>query len=254
MPRRRLRAHVHRNVLQPLSGRGGCSSLPLPRGGRPERRGAQEPHGPEPVPVDVKVIMIGRSQLYHMLHSYDEDFRKIFKVRADFDYEVKETPANIKKYLQFISRVVREESLRHFDRGATQAVIEQAFKLVDHQNKLSIRFSEIVRLIRESSYWAKQRRHKFVHKQDVNQALEEEKYRRNLPEEKIQNAIRENTYIFDVGSYKVGQINGLAVYNLGDYKAAQPDLSGWAAILRANLWFLLSNISQFNHFHSISTV
>ncbi len=177
---------------------------------------------PSPINIDVKVIMIGRSQIYHGLHTYDEDFRKIFKVRADFDYEVRETPANVKKYVQFVARVVNEEELHPFDRGAVKEVIEHAFKLVDHQGKMSIRFSEIVRLIRESSYWAKQRKHKNVHHQDVHKAIEEENYRRNLPEEKIQNAIREKTYKFDVDSAKVGQINGLAVYNLGDYSFGKP--------------------------------
>jgi lon-related putative ATP-dependent protease len=177
---------------------------------------------PSPIKLDVKVVMIGRSNVYHILHSHDEDFRKIFKVRADFDYEVKESPSSVQKYIRFISRVVREEGLRHFDKNGVKTVIEHAFKLVDHQHKLSIRFSEIVRLIRESSYWAKHRRHKFVQKEDVQHAIAEETYRRNLPEEKIQNAIREKTYKFDVDSAKVGQINGLAVYNLGDYSFGKP--------------------------------
>ena len=177
---------------------------------------------PSPIKLDVKVVMIGRSNIYHILHTHDEDFRKIFKVRADFDYEAKETPANVQKYVRFISRVVHEEGLRHFDKSGIKAVIEHAFKLVDHQNKLSIRFSEIVRLIRESSYWAKHRRNKYVQKEDVQHAIEEEIYRRNLPEEKIQNAIREKTYKFEVDSAKVGQINGLAVYNLGDYSFGKP--------------------------------
>jgi lon-related putative ATP-dependent protease len=177
---------------------------------------------PSPINLDVKVVMIGQSYIYHVLHNHDEDFRKIFKVRADFDYEVKETPTNLQRYIQFISRVVREEGLRHFDVSGVKRIVEHAFKLVDHQGKLSIRFSEIVRLIRESSYWAKQRRHKFVQKLDVEQAIKEETYRRNLPEEKIQNAIREKTYKFDIDSSKVGQINGLAVYNLGDYSFGKP--------------------------------
>ncbi|TFG94146.1 MAG: ATP-binding protein, partial [Calditrichales bacterium] len=177
---------------------------------------------PSPIKLNVKVIIIGRSQIYHSLHSYDEDFRKIFKVRADFDYEAKETPSNIEKYMQFISRVVNEEKLKHFDRDAIQAVIEHAFKLVDHQNRLSIRFSEIVRLIRESSYWAGYRRHKYVKAQDVRHAIDEEIYRRNLPEEKMQNAIREKTYKFDVDSRQVGEINGLAVYSLGDHSFGKP--------------------------------
>jgi lon-related putative ATP-dependent protease len=177
---------------------------------------------PSPIKLDVKVVLIGRSNVYHILHSHDEDFRKIFKVRADFDYEVKESPSNVQKYIRFISRVVREEGLRHFDKSGVKAVIEHAFKLVDHQHKLSIRFSEIVRLIRESSYWAKKRRQKYVQKQDVHHAIQEETYRRNLIEEKIQNSIREKTYKFDTESSIVGQINGLAVYNLGDHSFGKP--------------------------------
>jgi lon-related putative ATP-dependent protease len=177
---------------------------------------------PNPIKLDVKVVLISQRQIYHLLHSYDEDFRKIFKVRADFDYEVKETPGNITKYIRFISRVVREEQLQHFDRSAVKSVIEQAYRLVDHQNKLSIRFSEIVRLIREASYWARQKRKKYVSEAHVKRALEEEKYRRNLSEEKIQTAIREKILKFDIDGHNVGQINGLAVYSLGDYTFGKP--------------------------------
>ena len=177
---------------------------------------------PQPIKLNVKVIIIGQSHVYHLLHRYDEDFRKIFKVRADFDYEVKETRTSINKYIKFISRVVREEKLRHFDRSGVQSVINHAFRLTDHQQRLSIRFSEIVRLLRESSYWASKRGHRYVSQKDVIKALLEEKYRRNLVEEKIQNSIRENTIKFDVIGEEIGQINGLAVYNMGDYSFGKP--------------------------------
>jgi len=177
---------------------------------------------PRPINLAVKVIIIGQSHVYHMLHRHDEDFRKIFKVRADFDYEVKETGSNLNKYIKFIARVVREEKLRHFDRTGVQAVINHAYRLTDHQQKLSIRFSEIVRLIRESSYWAAKRNKRYVSQQDIDKALSEERYRRNLPEEKIQNSIQENTLKFDIDGYKIGQINGLAVYSMGDYSFGKP--------------------------------
>ncbi len=177
---------------------------------------------PKPVSLKVKIIIIGQSHAYHILHRHDEDFRKIFKIRADFDYEVKETKSSIHKYVKFISRVVREEKLHHFDRSAVQSVINHAYRLTDHQNKLSIRFSEIVRLLRESSYWAGNSGRKNVTKDDVSKALLEEKYRRNLTEEKIQNSIRENTIKFDIDGLKIGQINGLAVYNMGDYSFGKP--------------------------------
>jgi lon-related putative ATP-dependent protease len=177
---------------------------------------------PQPIKLNVKVIIIGQSHVYHLLHRHDEDFRKIFKVRADFDYEVKETGTNINKYIKFISRVVREEKLRHFDRSGVQSIINHAFRLTDHQQRLSIRFSEIVRLLRESSYWATKRGHRYTSQKDVSKALLEEKYRRNLVEEKIQNSIRENTIKFDIVGEEIGQINGLAVYNMGDYSFGKP--------------------------------
>ena len=177
---------------------------------------------PIPIPINVKVILIGHKNIYNMLHNADEDFRKIFKIRADFDYEVTESQKNINKYIQFIARVVDEEKLLHFNKSGVQAIIEHAYRLVSHQKRISIQFSEIVRLIRESSYWAGQRRVKIVDKIDVIKALVEDKYRRNMSEEKIQMAIKENTYVFDVDKYVEGQINGLAVYSLGDYSFGKP--------------------------------
>jgi lon-related putative ATP-dependent protease len=177
---------------------------------------------PMPIPINVKVILIGHKNVYNMLHRSDEDFRKIFKIRADFDYEVTESPKNISKYIQFIARVVDQEKLSHFNKSGVQAIIEHAYRLVSHQKRISIQFSEIVRLIRESSYWASQRRAKLVDKKDVLKALAEDKYRRNMSEEKIHMSIKENTYIFDVDKDVVGQINGLAVYSLGDYSFGKP--------------------------------
>ncbi|MFC2088379.1 Lon protease family protein [Calditrichota bacterium] len=177
---------------------------------------------PMPIPIDLKVILIGHKDLYNMLYNADEDFRKIFKIRADFDYEVEESQKNIYKYIQFISRVVEQEKLLHFKKEGVQALIEHAYRLVSHQNMISVQFAQIVRLIRESSYWAKQRRAKFVTAKDISRALKEDKYRRNMSEEKIQKAIKENTLVFDVKNSVVGQINGLAVYSLGDYSFGKP--------------------------------
>ncbi len=177
---------------------------------------------PDPVPLEIKVVLIGQVYLYRLLHNYDEEFRKIFKVRADFDVEVKETPASLKKYIQFISRVVHEEHLLHFDRQGVAAVLEYGFRLADHQKRISIRFGELVRIIREASFWAKKRRKKIVSRKDVQQAVEARIYRHDLVEEKIQDAIIEGTLNVDVKESKVGQINGLAVYDLGDYSFGKP--------------------------------
>ena len=177
---------------------------------------------PSSVPLNLKVVLIGQSRIYHLLHNYDEEFRKIFKVRADFDYEVEESPKTIRQYMQFISRVVHEENLRHFSREAVAAVIEYGFRTADHQRRLSIRFGDIVKIIRESSFWAGKRRHRLVKRDDVEKAIEEHIYRHDLVEEKVHTSITEKTIKVDVDGEKVGQINGLAVYNLGDYSFGRP--------------------------------
>jgi len=178
---------------------------------------------PRPIPLKIKVVLIGQAYLYRLLHNFDEEFGKIFKVRADFDVEVKETPTTVKQYVQFISRVVREEKLLHFDRSGVEAVIEYAYRLADHKKRLSIRFAELVKIIRESSFWAQQKRRKIVSRKDVEYAIENLIYRHNLIEEKIHEAIREHTINIDVSGYKVGQINGLAVYDLGDHMFGRPN-------------------------------
>ncbi len=178
---------------------------------------------PRPIPIKVKVILIGQAYLYRLLHNYDEEFGKIFKVRADFDIEVKETPTTVKQYVQFISRVVHEENLLHFDRSAVEAIIEYAYRLADHKKRLSIRFAELVRIIRESSFWAGKKRRKLVTRKDVETAVENLVYRHNLIEEKIHEAIRERTINIEVSGFKVGQINGLAVYDLGDHMFGKPN-------------------------------
>lgn len=177
---------------------------------------------PSPIPLSIKVVLIGQPLHYRYLHNNDEEFRKIFKVRADFDTEVKDSTSAIKKYCQFISRVVKEEDLLHFDLTSISAVIEYGYRIADHKNRLSIRFGEIVKIIRESSFWAKKRNKKMVSSIDVAYAIDKHIARHDLVEEKIQDSILENTINVDVKGLKVGQVNGLAVYDLGDYSFGKP--------------------------------
>jgi lon-related putative ATP-dependent protease len=177
---------------------------------------------PAAIPLDIKVVLIGHPSHYRWLHNYDEEFRKIFKVRADFDTEVKYSPATVKKYYQFISRVVHEEELLHFNQSAIGAVVEYGYRIADHKNRLSIRFGEIVKIIREASFWAKKKRKKIVSAENVYHAIEMHIARHDLIEEKIQDSIIENTINVDVKGFIVGQVNGLAVYDLGDYAFGKP--------------------------------
>lgn len=177
---------------------------------------------PDPIPLNLKVILIGHTRIFRMLHNYDEEFRKIFKVRADFDMEVKESKNSIRKYVQFIARVVKEEKLLPFDRSGVTAVLEHGFRLSESQKKLSIRFGELVKTIREASFWAKKRRKKIVTRQEVQLGIEEKVYRNNLVEEKVHESILEKTVNIKVRGAIVGQVNGLAVYSLGDYAFGRP--------------------------------
>jgi len=177
---------------------------------------------PDPVPLNLKVVLIGQVSIYRLLHNYDEEFRKIFKVRADFDTEVKESNHSLMKYIQFVARVVSEEHLLHFDREGVAAVIEYGHRLSHHQQKLSIRFGELVKIIRESSFWAKKRRRKIISRADVEYAVQTKIYRHDLIEEKVHESIVTRVINVDVRGYKVGQINGLAVYDLGDYSFGRP--------------------------------
>lgn len=177
---------------------------------------------PQSIPLNLKVVLIGSSYVYSMLHHYDQQFRKIFKARADFDTEVKDTASTQKKYLQFIARVVQEEKLLHFDRSGVEAIITYGHRSADNQKKLSIQFGEIVKIIREASYWAGKKRKKTVTAEHVRTAIEEKNYRQNLTEERIDEAILEHTINVDVSGFKVGQVNGLAVYSMGDFAFGRP--------------------------------
>jgi len=177
---------------------------------------------PDPIPLNLKVILVGHTRVFRMLHNYDEEFRKIFKVRADFDTEVKESKNSIRKYVQFIARVVKEENLLPFDRSGVIAVLEHGFRLSESQKKLSIRFGELVKIIREASFWAKKRRKKIVSRYEVQLGIDEKVYRHNLVEEKVHESILEKTVNIKVRGESIGQVNGLAVYSLGDYAFGRP--------------------------------
>jgi len=177
---------------------------------------------PAALPLNIKVILIGTTEIFRLLHSYDEEFRKIFKVHADFDYEVKDTADTIKKYLDFIARVVREENLLPFDKSATENILLFSYRKAGSQKMLSLQFGDIVRIIREASFRATKSKKKVVSASDVQQAISTKIYRHNLIEEKLQDSIRDGIKKVVVSGSATGQINGLAVYDIGDYSFGIP--------------------------------
>ena len=177
---------------------------------------------PEPIPTDTKVIMIGDPSLYRMLATGDPDFRETFKVKADFNFEVDRTQENITAFACFISDYCKREKIRHFDSEGIARVIEQCARQVEDQNKLSTRFSDMVDLLIESDYWAGKENAALVSGKHVERALVEKTFRLNLIEKRLQELIAEGTVLVDVTGAAVGQVNGLAVYQMGDFSFGKP--------------------------------
>ncbi|HYK92264.1 MAG TPA: ATP-binding protein [Acidobacteriota bacterium] len=177
---------------------------------------------PSPIPACVKVIMIGNQQIYHLLYCLDEDFRKIFKVKADFDSEMGKDETALHNYASFVASRCHDEGLLHFDPSGVAEVIEYGAWLVDDQTKLSARFSDIADIVREASYWAREAGANIVSVEHVRRAVEEKCYRSNLVEERLRELITDGTIMVDVTGAEVGQVNGLAVIDLGDLRFGKP--------------------------------
>ena len=177
---------------------------------------------PEPIPLKTKVILLGNPMWYQLLFAYDEDFAKIFKVKADFDHQTDREEHRIMQMAAFVARFVEEEGLRHMDRTAFAALIEQASRMVEDQEKLSLRFSELTDLMRESAYWAEQDDVEFVSASHVERAVEEQEFRAGLVKDRVQELIRRNVLLVDTDGEVVGQVNGLAVHMMGHYAFGRP--------------------------------
>jgi lon-related putative ATP-dependent protease len=172
---------------------------------------------PEPVPLELKVILIGTDEIYHILYQQDEEFQKIFKIKADFDFKMERSNDNIMSYVSFIATRMRLEQLLPFDKSAVAAIVEYGSRLIEDQNLLSTQFGELKDLTIEADFIAKERGHAIVAREDVEDALDQKYYRLNLQEEYLLRLVRTRDILITVDGWKVGQINGLAVYDYSDY-------------------------------------
>ena len=180
---------------------------------------------PEPIPLDVKVVLIGDPETYYALYTYDEQFEKLFKVRADFAAEMAWTSDNEDRIVRFIRGRCEEYGLPHFDASGVAKVIEYSGRLVEDQRKLTTRFAHVADVIQEAAFWAGQARRgeqTLVIAADVQRAIDERVYRSNQYEERMRELITDGTIMVDVSGAAVGQVNGLAVLELGDYAFGRP--------------------------------
>lgn len=177
---------------------------------------------PEAIPLDVKVILIGDPYLYRSLYEMDEDFKKLFKILADFDIEMNKDTENVYLMAKFIATHCEKEGLRHFDKGGVARIIEYSSRLADHQEKLSSRFNRIVEVLYEADAWAELSNHRVVLRSHVDKAIEQKIYRNSKYEEKLNEMIQEGNLLIDVDGHKVGQINGLVVMGTGEHSFGKP--------------------------------
>lgn len=177
---------------------------------------------PEPIQIDTKVIMIGNNYIYSILSAYEDDFNKIFKIKADFDYEMQRTEKALVEYARVVKKLIETEKLLEFDKSAIAKIIEYGARYAGEKNKLTTRFAYIADLVREASFWARDNGDKIVTDYHVIQAYEASKERHGLYESKISQMIHEGTLLIDTEGERIGTINALVVYQSGSYSFGKP--------------------------------
>lgn len=177
---------------------------------------------PEPIEPNVKVILIGDQRSYYSLYFNDDNFKKIFKVLAEFNYETELNSQMIEYYAKFIARVCVNDNLPHCDRSGVAAILEWAVSKTETQNKISLIFSDVGDITREAAYYANQLNSKLITREFVEKAVENRRRRNSVYDEKVKTRILNNTILIDTSGSRVGQINGLTVSNTGLESFGQP--------------------------------
>ncbi len=177
---------------------------------------------PEPIPLHIKIVLMGDPFIYQFLYKYDRDFRGLFKVKAHLDTEVNRDRERLDQFLCFIKALVENEGLRDLDRTGVSRLIEYSSELAESQEKLSLKVSDLADLIREADFWARSEGSEVIDRRHVCKAIDEKVYRSSLYEDHIQEMLRKGILKVATSGRVIGQVNGLAIYDLGDYVFGKP--------------------------------
>jgi len=177
---------------------------------------------PEPIPIDVKVVLLGERLFYYLLYHYDPEFSELFKVAVDFDERMERDEETNLLYARLIATIARKENLLPLDRTAVARVIEHGARLVEDTERLSIRRRDITDLLREADYWAQEEGRKVMTASDVERAIDARMYRSDRVRERLQEEVQRGTLLIDTQGQRVGQVNGLSVIDLGDFAFGHP--------------------------------
>lgn len=176
---------------------------------------------PEPIDLDIKVVLIGDMYIYSLLYYYDEDFRELFRIMADFDIEIEKNNENEIKFAKFIADFCEVKKLKHFERDAVIETLKYSIKLASEKNKISARFNKITEIIYESNALSDENQD-FIKVKDVQKAIQKKRFRNSKIEDRMNEMYRDGSYLIDVDGKKVGQINGLAVMQVGESVFGKP--------------------------------
>ncbi len=196
---------------------------------------------PEPIPLDVKIILFGDRSTYMLLQNYDPEFEELFKVTADFENEMPRTPESQLQYAKFISSLVHEKGFLHCDKKAVSRIIEFSSRQAEHQKKLSLQASEISNLLRESNFWAKEQGSNMIRQVHVERALESHEHRNGRLKDQVFDTIRDGSTLLTVTGKVVGQINALSVYYAAGAEFGMPNR------VTANCYFGDGDIIDIEH-------
>jgi len=177
---------------------------------------------PLPIELNVKIILMGNYETFRLIQQLDGKFNKLFKVRADFDNEVKITKEVVLQYARFVASACKTERLLPFNKGAVSKVIEHGSRLIADQSRLSLRFGQVMGVLKEADYWARKDKAQQVTLKNIEKAIQEFRFRNNLYEEKVHQGFVDNTVLIDVKGKEVGQVNALAVYQMGNIAFGRP--------------------------------
>ena len=177
---------------------------------------------PEPIPLNIKVLLLGNAEIYHTLLSLDPDFKKLFKIKVEFEESAPRNNDNILRLAKFVHSYCEKENCLPLDKEAMAKVVEYASKLSDDKQKLSTHFNEIGEIVSEASTWARLSRKKLITADYIEKALSKRIERVKKYDQKYSELIEENSLLIDTDGYKVGEINGLTVMTIGDYSFGKP--------------------------------
>jgi lon-related putative ATP-dependent protease len=177
---------------------------------------------PQPIPVDIKVVLIGERLIYYLLKHYDPRFSLLFKVASDFAEDLVRVPENDELYARLVAKLAKQEQLAPFDRDAVARAVEHSARLAGDGEKLSLRTDALLDLLRESDYWARKAGRKLIAREDVQRAVDSANRRLSQLRERLHEEILRDTLMIDTDGAQLAQVNGLAVFQLGDHSFGTP--------------------------------